>query len=395
MGSRDHRNNLPSPLAAPVLHWRARQITDPVARLKFLRQASAVAALSRRKHNAVGVAALVVVIAGISTLPIIPSLKSMAAKTQPAPGVLAASIPHQPMGAPNPDAIPDVWQVEGRDGYEVYSNGLRIESSGTVSESPRRYLPLDRKHPEEWEGFIQTHTNWRTDPAGIVFHTTESDILPFERSQANNINRLAKNVVAYIRQKRAYHFLVDRYGRVFRAVAEDSIANHAGWSVWADRQNVYLNLNNSFLAVAFEAQSRPQDGSEQITQAQVNAGRVLTDMLRSKYKIRGENCTTHSQVSVNPDNWLIGAHTDWAINFPYAGMGLPDNYFVPVPALTVFGFSYDPAFVQVAEARLWKGLLLADEEVTRAAGKQRLKVPQYRATLNRRYKEMIAALNLK
>ncbi|HUQ92341.1 MAG TPA: hypothetical protein VM120_11725, partial [Bryobacteraceae bacterium] len=127
-------------------------------------------------------------------------------------------------------------------------------------------------------------------------------------------------------------------------------------------------------------------------EAQLHAGRVLTDMLRDKYGIAAENCVTHAQVSVNPVNYRIGAHTDWAVRFPYAEMGLPDNYAAPVPSMTVFGFIYDSSFVSISEARLWKGLLLAQEEVRQAANAKGMKVPVYRAALNRKYKELTEAL---
>ena len=40
-------------------------------------------------------------------------------------------------------------------------------------------------------------------------------------------------------------------------------------------------------------------------------------MLRAKYRIPESNCVTHAQVSVNPDNMLVGYHTDWSGNFPF------------------------------------------------------------------------------
>jgi N-acetylmuramoyl-L-alanine amidase len=231
----------------------------------------------------------------------------------------------------------------------------------------------------------------QTRPAGIVFHTTESDLVPFDPSQNANLKRLAHDIVTYVRRHKAYHYLVDRFGRVHRVVEESSIANHAGHSIWGDADHLYVNLNNSFFGVAFEAQTRPQDGTETINQAQMHAGRVLTDMLRSKYGIAAEDCITHSQVSVNPDNFRIGAHTDWATRFPYAEMGLPDNYAIPVPSITGFGFSYDNSFVNASEARLWKGLLIAQEELRQAAKAQGVTLISYRAALHRRYKEIIEA----
>ncbi len=379
---------LPSGHTASMLDWSARQIGDPVARLKYLREASNLAFTVETKVNRNrkwAAIAGVVVAAVLLAVPVIPRLASAWRAPE---RIKSLGAPPAPL---NGD-IPEVWQVEKTPAYEVYSNGLRVETEGVVMGPPRRFIALDRKHPEEWKN-AGVLTNYRTDPVGIVFHTTESDMLPFEQSQSQNLKRAGENVLSYVRNIKAYHYLVDRFGRVHQALAEEGIAHHAGSSVWADRDSVYVNLNHSFLAVSFEAQTRPQDGSDAVTKAQVHAGRVLVDMLRSRYKIRSENCTTHGQVSVNPANWLIGAHTDWATRFPYEEMGLPDNYSVPIPAITTFGFSYDPAYVQASEARLWKGLLFADEEVRKAASAQNLKVSPYRAILNQRYKETTDALN--
>lgn len=380
--------------AASMLDWRARQIDDPVARLRYLREASQQASAlqmhwTRNRKIIASIAAVAAL--GIAAFALLPKLSSTTRKATPAASVQAASAA---VANTRPAPLPDVWQVEKTPTYEVYSNGLRIETEGVISEVPRRYIALDRKHPEDWKraGLL---TNFRTDPVGIVFHTTESDVLPFQREHSQNLKRAGENVLAYVRNIRAYHYLIDRFGRVHRALAEEGIANHAGWSIWADSSSVYINLNQSFLAIAFEAQTRPQDGSETITDAQLHAGRVLTGMLRAKYKIRGENCTTHAQVSVNPSNWLIGAHTDWATHFPYEEMGLPDNYSTPIPAITEFGFSYDPGYIQVSEARLWKGLLFADDELRKAANAQKLKVSPYKVILNQRFTETIAALKLK
>jgi len=119
----------------------------------------------------------------------------------------------------------------------------------------------------------------------------------------------------YIRNKRACHFLIDRFGRVHRIVAESDTANHAGHSVWADGHWLYIDLNASFLGVAFEASM--QKGEDPVNEAQVRAARSLTEMLRAKYNLDPGNCVTHAQVSVNAGNMRIGWHTDWGGRFPF------------------------------------------------------------------------------
>jgi hypothetical protein len=288
------------------------------------------------------------------------------------------------------EKLPPIWLVEKKQDFEVYSNGLRIETQKAAFHSTRRYPNLDPAHPEKWHDAMAT--KWESAPAGIVFHTTESDLVPFEESQNDKLQRLAQGITSYVRNRKAYHYLIDRFGRITRTVDESSIANHSGHSIWADSRRAYVNLNQSFLGVAFEAKTRPEGGSEAITPAQIHAGRVLTHMLRSKYHIAPENCVAHAQVSINPDNFRVGAHTDFATQLPFAELGLPDNYDRPLPSIVLFGFTYDSGYLQTSEAQLWSGLLMAQERVREAAAARHLKVELYRATLRARYKDLVSAL---
>ncbi len=66
---------------------------------------------------------------------------------------------------------------------------------------------------------------------------------------------------------------------------------------------MYLNLNESFIGVAFEASSQTdQPDHLPVNEPQLHAAKILTEMLRDKYNLPAENCVTHAQVSVNPDN---------------------------------------------------------------------------------------------
>jgi hypothetical protein len=192
----------------------------------------------------------------------------------------------------------------------------------------------------------------RTQPVGIVYHTTESLQAPFEASQNDVLKRVSESLADYVQRRRAYNFLIDRFGRVYRVVREEDAANHAGHSIWADDSSIYINLNDSFLGISFEAETAALPGAERVNPAQVRAGAMLTEMLRCRYGIAARNCVTHAQVSVNPSNFRIGYHTDWAGSFPFQRLGLPDNYALPLPAVTLFGFTYDPAFVERAGDRL-------------------------------------------
>ena len=287
--------------------------------------------------------------------------------------------------AQTPDQIPNVWLVEKAPGQEAYSNGLRIETGLAVSGEPRSYRLYDLRRRED-AGID------RSTPAGIVYHTTESQLAPFQADQNRTLKQIGESLVGYVRRNRSYHYVIDRFGRVWRVVAESDAADHAGYSVWADSEWLYVNLNRSFLGISFESQTRSGERPAEITPAQVVAARLLTGMLRSRYRIPARNCVTHAQVSVNPRNMRIGYHTDWAGSFPYGDLALADNYDQPATALWAFGFTYDPAYVNSTGSRLWHGLMLAEEQLRQEATSHGVAVAQYRKTLQRRYQTILAAL---
>jgi len=292
----------------------------------------------------------------------------------PAPHAASAKSPQAPIG--------DVWMVSTQPTFETYSNGLRIETASTVTNGERHGVVFDAADPER--------TFPLTEPVGIVYHTTESDMAPFNEENSGTLQRLGESILKYVARKQAYHYLIDRFGAVHRVVAESSPANHAGHSLWADRDRLYVNLNNSFIGVSFETQTAPGDEMPQIiTPAQVHSARILTEMLRARYHIAPENCVTHAQVSVNPTLVRIGDHTDWAANFPFSGMGLPDNYEVPLPSLERFGFSYDNDFVRATGSRMWRGLLLAEQRLEMESARTGRPVSEIRAERHALYQRLV------
>ena len=281
-------------------------------------------------------------------------------------------------------AVNSVWLVEKTGSSEVYSNGLRIDDRFRVSNHPRAYLAFPL-HPAR-----QTAGVRRSGPAGIVFHATQSRQAPFEADQNGVLKKIGESLLEYVQRKRAYHFLIDRFGRVYRVVAEPDAANHAGFSVWADEESLYINLNQSFLGVAVEAQNHPGQDEPEMNPAQVRAAAMLTEMLRYLYHIPADHCVTHAQVSVNPANMQVGYHTDWASGFPFAQLGLPDNYTRPLPALWAFGFEYSPEFLQWAGKRLGSGIEAGDRLLGESAGAADVSLHAYRKLLQNQYHALLA-----
>jgi hypothetical protein len=285
-----------------------------------------------------------------------------------------------------PSAPGPIWLVEHGADYEVYSNGLRIEDEFVSPNVRRAYVVFTNMSSPE------THSEVRSEPAGIVFHTSESLQVPFTPSQNDTLTNIGRDLLAFVSRHHAYHFVIDRFGRIFRIVPETDVANHAGYSVWADRSGIYVNLNHCFLGISFEAHTDDIDKGYYLTSAQIHSGRLLVEMLVRKYKIPLANCVTHAQVSVDPDSMIIGHHTDGSGDFPFRDLGIPDNYSLPIPSLYAFGFDYDPLYLMKTGPRMWKGLLLADERLRREANSQHLSVGQYKAILRERYRTSIATL---
>lgn len=358
---------------ATRIERHAQTISDPIERLRYLRQATGTATPLRagRRWTLLASLALAVVV--------IPPHSISDANVR---GALDLKLPLQTPRKPGSEIL-NVWLVDKTNEFEVYSNGLRVETQLSVSNEPRWYSTLARGEEAQWGPR-------RSQPAGIVFHTTESDHVPFQADQNHALKRIGKELLLFVRNKRAYHFLIDRFGRVHRIVNESDTANHAGKSVWADSRWLYLNLNDSFLGVAFEAHTEADQPPA--TPSQIHAARMLTEMLRSKYNLPAENCVTHAQVSVNPSNMRIGWHTDWGNNFPFDEIGLPDNYEQPSPAVSVFGFGYDATYMSVTSTVLWKGLALAEEQLREAAAGHHIEVAKYKAILQKRYRDQLVAL---
>jgi hypothetical protein len=265
----------------------------------------------------------------------------------------AESLPPLPVGV-SPAAI---WMVEKGEGWEQYSNGLRIDTSFAVAGEPRRFREFDRANGMQ----EAVHTK----PVGILFHTSESDIWPLDEAHNESLRTSSHGLLRYLQRNRVYHYLIDRFGRVFRVVEETDKANHAGMAVWNQGDRLFLSLNNAFLGICFE--TRWEGGRAlPITQAQLAAGRNLTDYLRGRWSVPPDMCLGHGLASVNPKKHLIGHHLDWARGFPFEAFGLPNQYLRPAPSVAVFGFQYDEQFLGVM-GEPWAGVREAERTLVAEA----------------------------
>jgi hypothetical protein len=345
-----------------VIEWRAFLITDPSARLRFVRSMSGYPPKRRlfRIHSGFLLAAVLI----------------WPPATAPDFGVPR---PARVLSAPVDGArLPPVWLVETQPGFETYSNGLRIETRFETDGPARKYMIYDGSSAGREAVEIGSQ------PVGIVFHSSESLQLDFEPKQNRALQRIGENLLSYVRSRRCYNYVIDRFGRVWRIVPEAAIANHAGWSVWGSDGRLWVNLNRSFLGISFEARTGGTTG-ELATPAQVHSARILLEMLRARYNIRPENCVTHAQVSVTPHLHSLGNHVDWITGFPFEQLGLPVNYDIPPPAIAGFGIGFSEGYASAAAEPLRAALRRAEEELRREADWRGMPPTEWRARLQRQY----------
>ncbi len=279
----------------------------------------------------------------------------------------------------------EVWLVTEDADEELWSNGLRVVKTFETKGEPRRFFafPRDGSPP----------VPLGPKPAGIVYHASESDMAPFGAAFNRDMLSTTRDLVGWLSRRRIYNYIIDRFGQVYRVVEDETVAIHAGVSIWGDEKNYYLNLNESFIGIAFESQWSVAEG-DAITTAQIQAALSLTDLLRARYRIEDVNCVPHGLVSVNADKKLIGYHADWARNFPFGALGLVDNYQVPPPSITAFGFGYDEDLVSRLSGSLWPGVAAAERELKKRAESERVEIDVLRARLQRRYHENVQVAGL-
>jgi hypothetical protein len=289
----------------------------------------------------------------------------------------------EPLAKEDLGIVPSMlWLADRGPGWELYSNGLRIETKYTVKGTPRDYRVQSRTGK-----VLPTRL---THPIGILFHTSESDLWPLEPGYRKEVRQGSEALLRFVKREQAYNYMIDRFGRVYRIVDDDSRANHAGNGVWARGDEVYLDLNSAFLGVSFE--SRWEGGRTlPITRAQLIAGRNLTHYLRQRFSIAPEMCVTHGLASVAPKRGLIGYHLDWARGFPFEAFGLPDLYSQPSPSVAMFGFTYDNAFLRTM-GEPWPGLIAAEEQFAAEARKRAISIDDLRRERQAEYRRWRAAL---
>ena len=294
-----------------------------------------------------------------------------------------------------------IWLVEKTSDREIYSNRLQIITTHTIPNIPREYYRFSKNSKD-----LPANSKITDKISGIVYHASESDLYPFMPEMNRSILKYSKRLIEFLLRQKSYHFFIDRFGRVYRLVQEDHAAFHAGNSIWADDEEIYLNLNHAFIGICFEGkdfeeikirrQKKGQStnsksarlkptGISSFNEAQLRSGKELTDWLRVKYKISQHNCVPHALVSVNPNRMLIGFHLDLSRGFPFAKFGLSNKYQEPLPSIVEFGFLYDRYFEKIFNNDLWSGIGYSEDLLHRQAGHSGISFAEYRKSLQQRF----------
>ena len=286
-----------------------------------------------------------------------------------------------------------IWLVEKTDDVETYSNRLQIITSFCVENIPRSYVVFPKK-TDALPGEDRLSTKVR----GILYHASEGDMAPFKPEKNRLLKKYSSQLLKYVCRKKGYHYLIDRFGRVYRIVREEDAAFHAGNSVWADEDSIFLNLNHAFIGICFEGKGfeevyepgstkpriRVMDDTT-ITEAQIQSGKELTNWLRFHHGIPQGNCVPHSIASVYPKNRLIGYHLDLAHGFPFNRFALRNKYKEMIPSIIEFGFKGDRYFREALNDNVWPGVNRSEEYLKKKAEGAGTSVRDYRKKLNLRF----------
>ena len=218
------------------LEWRASRIEDPVERLRYLRVKP-----RRNGHRAAGAAAHRSTLGMPRIAPgrLLPGFKHPAAERRPAPppnSFRRSSIRSRRFGWwRRPTSSRSI--ATGFESTITTRFPIKIACSIRSTSGPASIRTSRSGAASRRASFITPRKAIRRD-----FEPDQNG-----QSEAHRQGRPEFRAT----QHRCYHFVIDRFGQVFRVVRESDVANHAGNSVWADDKSVYVNLNSSFLGIAF------------------------------------------------------------------------------------------------------------------------------------------------
>src|SRR6185503_17938075 len=111
-------------------------------------------------------------------------------------------------------ALDKVWLAEKDNGSEFYSNGARVLTEFETSGARRNFYRFDLEALADGSEKAEILSS----PVGIVYHVSESDLLPFADRYNLSLKHQSRSLLEYAQLHRLYNYVIDRFGRTYRIV---------------------------------------------------------------------------------------------------------------------------------------------------------------------------------
>ena len=144
----------------------------------------------------------------VSSLSVSTEAKDISAKNQP---VASGSNGGEAVAAIASGAgltLENIWLAEQGEGYEFYSNGARVLTEFETVGARRSFYRFDLEALAENSGQGEVLSR----PVGIIYHVSESDLLPFADRYNSSLKNLSRALLEYTHEHRLYNYVIDRFG---------------------------------------------------------------------------------------------------------------------------------------------------------------------------------------
>ena len=93
-----------------------------------------------------------------------------------------------------------VWLAEQGDGFEFYSNGAKVLTEFETKGKVRSFYRFDLEALSSASSVVDALSN----PVGIVYHVSESDLLPFADKYNSSLQNHSRALLEYARAHHLY-----------------------------------------------------------------------------------------------------------------------------------------------------------------------------------------------
>lgn len=101
-------------------------------------------------------------------------------------------------------------------------------------------------------------------------------------------NDIERTIEAFNKSGTSAHYIIDKDAKIYRVVAEEKRAWHAGVSAWGER----TNLNDTSIGIELV-----NSGEEEFSNEQIKAAAKLSKVILDKYRILPNNILAHADIA--------------------------------------------------------------------------------------------------